>query len=124
MLVELANCDEPDRYLASQDRSIDLARREYHQLLQIAQGHESVEMRFEAAQLISLLSEADHREELLIIEQEDPDPSIRDLARALRFRSIVAEKVLASGKLDAAGFESYQREVREQAARRLFGRTD
>jgi hypothetical protein len=122
-LDRLACCEDPVTYLTTQDGTADLARREYSQLLRAAREHASPDIRQEALQIISLLGEAGHREVLTERFETDSDPHVRELAKALLFRALIAESVRASGKLDVSKYEAYQRDVRELAARLLFRRT-
>jgi len=116
LLTTLATCREVRAYLRTQRRAAEIARASHQALLSIATGHADPAIRSEALQIVSLLATPGHQGALELAHATDPDPAVRACAEALVFRSIVAERVQASGKFDAEGFAEYRRNVAKEAA--------
>ena len=121
--IERIAASDVDAYLSAQDQAAALAGSDYASLGKVACQHEDPYFRWEALHVIYLVAAADHRALFERALRDDPSESVRDCAKALLFRSLVRDEVMASGKLNAAGLEAYTRSIREQTARLLFPRT-
>jgi hypothetical protein len=111
---------DPAEYLSAQDAALEGLALEYAPLWHIALTHNSPQVRQEALQLVSLAHADGHRELLERAFAEDSDPDVRECAKALVFRSVLRDNVVASGKLSSDKFAQYVRDVREGAARAAF----
>src|SRR4051794_30566039 len=104
-------------YLAAQDRAAVAAQGRYDELVDAAYDAPDPRHRCEALHLIAHLGREGCQTVLRDSWLADPDATVRACAEAFLYRVIARGNVLASDKLDGAGFAAYLLSVREQSAR-------